>query len=535
MGCAARNFDVAHKFAQAACPGLCVCPVRICFSKKLLVCFLYLVANLFGSRLYCDDTMTHTGSKPNIVVILADDLGYGDLSCYGATTFSTPNIDAMASEGMRFTSGYCSASTCTPTRYSLLTGVYAFRQPGTGVAPPNSPAIIQAGTETLPTILRRAGYQTAVIGKWHLGLGGKAGPDWNHELNPGPLEIGFGHAYILPTTNDRVPQVIVADHFVEHLDPNDPLWVGDKAPSADHPSGLNQRQTLKLDWDIGHNGTIHNGISRIGFYTGGEAARFRDEDLVDHWVDHAVNWIEANHQRPFFLYFASHDIHVPRTPHERFRGKTPHGSRGDAILELDWSVGQIVQTLKRLGIERNTLVVFCSDNGPVLNDGYKDQAVELNGKHRPAGPLSGGKYSVLEGGTRTPFITWWPGTIEKGTSDEIVCTIDFAASFASLIDARIPDGACVDSQNLIDALLGKPNCGRQSLLQQDNTAKNFGYRRGHWKLIFHDQTAKQEAKAKAEYQLFDLGSDLAEKTDVSAQNLDIANKLIAELKICLGK
>ncbi|MFG0335495.1 MAG: sulfatase-like hydrolase/transferase, partial [Maioricimonas sp. JB049] len=345
---------------------------------------------------------------PNIVVIMADDLGYGDVSCYGATALETPNIDRLAREGVRFTSGYCSASTCTPTRYSFLTGTYAFRQDGTGIAPPNSPAIVKPGTETIASLLKQAGYATAVIGKWHLGLGGPDGPDWNGLLKPGPLEIGFDRCYLLPTTNDRVPQVYVENHHVKNLDPADPLWVGMKKPSPDHPTGQTHRDALKMDWSHGHNATIHNGISRIGFYTGGHAARFRDEDLADEWVTQSNEWIEAHKDEPFFLFFSSHDIHVPRMPHERFQGATTLGYRGDAIIQLDWCVGELLDTLDRLELTDDTLVVFCSDNGPVLDDGYKDGAVEMLGDHTPAGPFSGGKYTVREGGTRTPFITRWP-------------------------------------------------------------------------------------------------------------------------------
>ena len=208
-------------------------------------------------------------AKPNIIVIMGDDVGYGDVSCNGAKAITTPNIDALAERGLRFTSGYCSASTCTPTRYSFLTGNYAFRKKGTGIAAPTAPAIIQPETPTIASLLRDAGYNTAVIGKWHLGLGGPNGPDWNGELNPGPLEIGFDTCFLLPTTNDRVPQVFVKDHHVRNLDPNDPLWVGKKNPSPDLPTGVSARDTLKMDWSHGHNQTIHNGISRIGFYTGG--------------------------------------------------------------------------------------------------------------------------------------------------------------------------------------------------------------------------------------------------------------------------
>ena len=235
--------------------------------------------------------LTASGAdKPNIIVIMADDLGYGDVGCYGATAVKTPNIDRLASEGQRFTSGYCSASTCTPTRFSLLTGTYAFRHKGTGIAPPAAPAIIEPGTETIASLLKKAGYQTAVIGKWHLGLGDPA-PEWNGDLKPGPLEIGFDHCLLLPTTNDRVPQVYVNDHRVENLSEKDPLWVGNKIPSPDHPTGITHRSTLKMDWSHGHNDTIHNGISRIGFYTGGTSARFRDEDLADRWVTESAPWI----------------------------------------------------------------------------------------------------------------------------------------------------------------------------------------------------------------------------------------------------
>jgi len=293
--------------------------------------------------------------------------------------------------------------------------------------------VIQPGGATLPSLLKQAGYKTAVIGKWHLGLGAPGqGPDWHGELKPGPLEIGFDFCYLLPTTNDRVPQVHVENHRVKNLDPKDPLWVGDRRPSPNHPTGKTHRNTLKMDWSHGHNQTIHNGISRIGFYTGGETARFRDEDLADEWIQQSRRWIAENNDGPFFLYFASHDIHVPRIPHERFQGKSALGYRGDTILQLDWSVGELMKILEEQGIEENTLIVFCSDNGPVLDDGYKDGAEEQLGLHEPNGPWSGGKYSVLEGGTRTPFITYWKGRIQPGISKEMVCTIDLAASFAAL-------------------------------------------------------------------------------------------------------
>ena len=488
-----------------------------------------------------DPAAEQSVEKPNIIVIMADDLGLGDVSCYGATALETPNIDRLANKGCRFTSGYCSASTCTPTRYSLLTGNYAFRRKGTGIAPPSAPAIIQPGVETVASILKRAGYQTAVIGKWHLGLGSRdqGGPDWNGALKPGPLEIGFDTCFLLPTTNDRVPQVYVKDHHVLNLERSDPLWVGRKKPSEDHPTGKSHRDTLKMDWSHGHNGTIHNGISRIGFYTGGNAARFRDEDLADEWVLQSQQFIESNKDKPFFLFFSSHDVHVPRIPHERFQGKTTLGFRGDSIIQLDWCVGELIDTLDRLELTEKTLIVFCSDNGPVMDDGYQDSALENLGDHRAAGQYSGGKYSVYEGGTRTPFITCWPGTISPTVSDEVVCTIDLCASFAKLTGQSLAEPACVDSLDVMDALLGKAGAeGRDHFVSQNNNGLAMGLRVGNWKLQrYYEKFTKNhivERKLKKtkvpQFQLFDLANDPAEKNNLIAKHPDVADRMKARLK-----
>ena len=477
--------------------------------------------------------------KPNIIVIMADDLGYGDISAYGADSFQTPYIDQLASEGQRFTSGYCSASTCTPTRFSFLTGTYAFRVPNTGIAPPNGPSTIKPGRMTLPSLMQKAGYRTAVIGKWHLGLGGPDGPDWNGELKPGPREIGFDYNFLLPTTNDRVPQVYVENSRVLNLDPKDPLWVGNDKPSDDHPTGITHRDTLKMDWTHGHNSTIHNGISRIGFYTGGHAARFRDEDLADEWVKQSVKWIEANKDEPFFLFFASHDLHVPRIPHERFQGATKLGYRADSIVQLDWCVGELMKALDRLKIAEDTLIVFCSDNGPVMDDGYADLALENLGDHRAAGPYTGGKYSVYEGGTRTPFITRWKGRIEPGVSDQVVSTIDMAASFAAMAGVAIPQDACLDSMNILGALLGEKGAkGRDHLVQQDNgKGGNYGLRVGNWKLQRHDSLRARnvvvekllENTSVPQYQLFDLSKDPQEKSDLFKKRPAVAKRMVAQL------
>lgn len=474
-------------------------------------------------------------NKPNIIVIMADDLGYGDVGCNGATEISTPNIDKLARNGLRFTQGYCSASTCTPTRYSFLTGRYAFRDPGTGVAPPNATARIKPGTETIASLLKRAGYATAVIGKWHLGLGEGEKPDWNGELKPGPLEIGFDHCLLLPTTNDRVPQVYVEDHRVRDLDPSDPLWVSRRNLDG-QPTGKDHPEMLRMKWSHGHNDTIHNGIGRIGFYGGGHSARWRDEDLADEWVKQSKKWISQNKDKPFFLFFAAHDIHVPRMPHERFHGKSGLGFRGDAILELDWCVGELLDTVEKHGLTKNTLIVFCSDNGPVLDDGYVDGAVTQLGDHMPSGQYRGGKYSIYEGGTRTPFVTYWPGRIEPGVSEQVVCTIDLPASMAALAGVKLPAGAVIDSFNVLDALLGKPGAqGRDHLVQQPNNGRRLALRVGDWKLLDHANakpygihTFKKTEPVR--YQLYNLAADPAERHNLAEQHPDRLAAMIDRLQ-----
>jgi arylsulfatase A len=471
--------------------------------RRDLTILLLAVVGLCNSPVRADE-------KPNIIVIMADDLGFGDVGYNGATELETPHIDGLAARGLRFTNGYRSASTCTPTRFSFLTGKYAFRQAGAGIAPPNATALIQPGTETIASIVHKAGYATAVVGKWHLGLRAKPKPDWNGLLKPGPLEIGFDYCFLLPTTNDRVPSVYVENHRVRGLDPKDPLWVGTKRPGPDHPIGKDPvvRATLKMDWSHGHNHTVHNGIGRIGFFTGGHAARWRDEDLADEWVKRSVGWIEQHKNEPFFLFFSSHDIHVPRMPHERFHGKTKLGFRGDAIVQLDWCVGELIRTLDRLSLTKKTLIVFCSDNGPVLDDGYKDGAITKLGKHKPAGKYRGGKYSIYEGGTRTPFITCWPGKIQPGVSNKMVCTVDLAASMAALVGQKLSRDACPDSFNVLPSLLGKPNAkGRDHLIQQPNRGPTLALRMGDWKVLSY-ATAKPIKSLTYENLHFPYGSSL---------------------------
>ncbi len=470
------------------------------------------------------------GERPNVILIMTDDLGYGDVGCYGATAVKTPHIDRLAAEGLRFTSGYASAATCTPTRFATMTGKYAWRQQGTGIAAPNATAIIRPGTVTLPSIMQRAGYATGVVGKWHLGLGEAPGPQWNGQLKPGPLEIGFDYCFLMPTTGDRVPSVYVENHHVVNLEAADPIAVTRKNPDG-QPTGVTHRDTLKMDWSHGHNASIINGISRIGFMTGGHKARWRDEDMADVFTGKAIAFIEEHRREPFFLFFSTHDIHVPRMPHERFQGSTKLGYRGDAIQQMDWCVGQLLEALDRLKLTEKTLVVFCSDNGPVLDDGYKDQAIEKIGDHKPAGPYRGGKYSIYEGGTRTPLITRWPGTIEPGVTDEVVCLVDLPASMAEMTGQTLPESACVDSMNVLPVLLGKEGArGRDHLVEQ---GRGLALRIGDWKLLDHNSAKPVKSltyeKGPGRFELYNLADDPGEKNNLIEKHPDRAEMMKTRL------
>lgn len=456
--------------------------------------------------------------RPSIVLIYADDLGYGDVSAYGATALATPNIDRLAREGVRFTDAHAPAATCTPSRYALLTGQYAWRKRGTNVLPGNAALIIDPSRPTLPSILQRAGYATAVVGKWHLGLGPAGGPDWNHEIRPGPNEVGFDRSFIMAATGDRVPTVFIDNHAVAGLDPSDPIHVSYGQPVGDWPTGRDHPELLRMRPSEGHDQTIVNGVSRIGYMTGGRAALWKDEDMADVFAGQAVSFIEAQQARPFFLYFALHDPHVPRLPHPRFAGTTGLGPRGDAIAEADWSVGRILDTLDRLHLTGRTLVLFTSDNGPVLDDGYQDEAVAKLGAHKPAGPFRGGKYSTFEAGTRVPLIVRWPARVKPGRSDALVAQIDFLASLAALAEQPVPPGAGPDSINTLPALLGRSKKGRTTLVEQGGT---LALRQGRWKYIAPGNGPARNAATNIELgnsrepQLYDLEKDPGEARNLA--------------------
>jgi arylsulfatase A-like enzyme len=471
--------------------------------------------------------------KPNIIIIYADDLGYGDVSCYGATKVNTPNIDRLGKQGLLFTNAHSTSATSTPSRYSLLTGEYAWRKKGTGIATGDATAIIQPGRSTIASVLRKAGYTTGVVGKWHLGLGPAEGADWNGEIKSGPIDIGFDYNFILPATGDRVPCVFVENRRVVGLDPSDPIKVSFKDPILTVPTGKDHPELLKMHPSHGHDMTIVNGISRIGYMSGGKSALWIDEDIADVITGKAVKFMEQNKAKPFFLYFATHDIHVPRVPNQRFAGKSGMGPRGDAILEFDWSVGEIMKTIDNLNLSEKTMIIVTSDNGPVVDDGYKDQAVELLGDHKPAGPLRGGKYSLFDGGTRVVFIVRWNGKIKPGITDVLFSQIDLMGSFASLTGQALLNDDAPDSFNNMNALLGKSKTGREWLIEHSGRLTII---KGDWKFIEPGQGAKLQINTNTETgndpepQLYNLKTDPGEKINIATQNPLIVKELTDMLK-----
>jgi len=464
--------------------------------------------------------------KPNIIFILTDDVGYGDLGCYGATHVKTPNLDRLAKQGMRFTDAHSTASVCTPTRFAFMTGQYAWRQPGTGIAAGNAPALIQPGTTTVASMLKSAGYKTGVVGKWHLGLGDGPKTDYNGEIKPGPLELGFDYAFIIPATGDRVPCVFVENHRVVGYDPADPIQVSFGQKIGNEPTGLDPDVKLKIQGGPGHKDTVVNGIPRIGFMTGGKAARWVDEDIADTLAAKAVKFIEANKSGPFFLYFTPHDIHEPMVPHPRFRGTSDCGWRGDVIHELDWTVGEVTAALDRLKIADNTLIIFASDNGGAIKNTYDDGTNPLHGRQAPNGKLRGNKGGLYEGGHRVPFIARWPGRIAAGgTSAQLMAHVDALATFASLTGQELPSGAGPDSFNVLPALLGGNTGGREHLVLQNNNQAPLALRQGDWVLI-----ARGARPQVAGVELYNLAEDLAQTTNRAANKAARVTEMFARLE-----
>jgi arylsulfatase A-like enzyme len=464
---------------------------------------------------------------PNIVIILADDLGYGDLGCYGASKVKTPNIDRLAREGMRFTDAHSPASVCTPSRYNLMTGRYCWRTwAGHGTVWANDPMLIEEDRTTVASLLRDAGYQTACIGKWHLGFGKPGtpgwddllGPDFNRELRPGPLEVGFESFFGMPAVGQH-PNIFIENRRVVGLDPRDPIrFINDPRPAYQVPY-LRRPRTAPTNLQL----------------ASGQSAEYAFEDAAITLTNRAVAYLEKHAGKPFFLYLAHRNIHSPIRPNARFRGTSAIGPYGDFIHELDWSVGEVLAALERLQLAENTLVIFSSDNGAVEGSGKRVDHPDIRG-HRINGPLRGKKTEVYEGGHRVPFLVRWPGRVRPGTqSDQLLALTDLLATFADLTGRPLPQGAGEDSFSFLPVLLGAGDATvLRTNLVNDSMMGLYALRQGRWKLIlgqggggYYPKEAELPAPNRSELpgQLYDLKEDIGEAQNLFSRHPEIVERL----------
>ncbi|SEF49128.1 Arylsulfatase A [Algoriphagus boritolerans DSM 17298 = JCM 18970] len=506
-------------------------------NSSFMNCLACLAAILLWTRCQSKESTKETEAKlPNIVVIYMDDLGYGELSAYGATELQTPNMDRLANEGMKFTNAYASSATCTPSRYALLTGVYPWRNENAKILPGTAPLLIDVDQMTIPKMLKTKGYHTSIVGKWHLGLG-DGNVDWNQKVSPGPNEVGFDYSYIMAATQDRVPTVYIENGHVVGLEKDDPILVDYENNFEGEPTGKDNPELLKMMWHHGHNNSIVNGIPRIGFMKGGENAKWIDEDMADEFLGKAQDYIRGrkNESAPFFLYYAFQQPHVPRTPHPRFVGASGMGPRGDVILEADWCIGEFMKTLEDEGFLENTLVIFSSDNGPVLNDGYYDDAVEKLGNYKPSGPFRGGKYSLFEGGTRISFVTYWKGKIKPGVSEALVSQLDLLTSLSKLVGSNI---ATEDSMDMLAVLMGESTAGREEVILEATT--RTALRSGDYVMIPPyegpkiNQFVNIELGNDSEYQLYNIKEDPGQNMNLASSQPEVLERLVKRFEELRG-
>lgn len=476
--------------------------------------------------------------KPNIIVINADDLGYGDLSCYGATLVRTPNIDRIATEGRRFTDAHSSSAVCSPSRYGLLTGRYPLRKNFWGPAGVREPLTIDTSYTTLASLLDSAGYETAIIGKWHLGFG-ESEPNWNGELKPGPLELGFDYYFGTPTVNSGPPYVYVENHHVVGLDPDDPFEYRKDSVTKRYPE--------------------KGGYNQIG--GAAKAHRLYVDDMIGTTLKNkATEWLDLQSKdNPFFLYFSTTNIHHPFTPAPQFVGTSDCGLYGDFIHELDWMVGEILDKLDEKEFTKNTLVIFTSDNGGMLHvTGQK----AWKAGHRMNGKLLGYKFGAWEGGHRVPFLARWPGKIPAHTiSTHLISQIDLLATFSAIVDLPLEDGQGLDSVNQLSNFteeLDEPI--RKDLVITPNSPKHLSFRKDNWVYIPLQGSGGFQGTKPGDHllagppalqfagrnnsdiingsyrpnaphaQLYDLETDPFQSTNIIAQNPEKAEELAALLE-----
>lgn len=398
--------------------------------------------------------------RPNVLLINVDDLGYGDIGVYGAKLVNTPNMDQLAEEGTIFTDFHSASAVCSPSRYALITGTYPARRDLFGALFLREPLHVDTARLTIAKVMKQAGYSTAAIGKWHLGFGSEKPLDWNKPLKPGPLELGFDYYFGVPVLNSHPPFVYVENHHVFGYDPEDPFEYGKQAATKWFPEKF--------------------GLGEIG---GARAAHdaYKDSQVGTTILNKAIDYIKEPRENPFFLYLATTNIHHPFTPAPRFIGSSKAGLYGDFIHELDWMIGELMNTLSDKGLADNTLVILTSDNGGMLNQG--GQAAYSAG-HRMNGPLLGFKFDAWEGGHRVPFIVRWPGKVPAGKVSQMLAgNVDLLATMAALTGQDTLAEKAPDSHNMLPAILGENEPVRDYLVIAANNRKHLSIRKGPWMYI----------------------------------------------------
>jgi len=463
------------------------------------------------------ETLAADPARPNVVLILADDYGWGSAGCFGASSeLKTPNLDRLAREGRRFTHAYAPGSVCSPTRYGLMTGRYYWRTSVKDgeVLPGNAPLHIETNRLTLASLCKSQGYRTAAFGKWHLGMGTEPRrTDWSGNLAPGPLEIGFDHFFGMGSNPWNGPHSFIENREVLGKIPGQPVIV----------SG-----------------------NREGATTSGIKQPWRESEIMQTLTAKVVGWIEQQERdKPFFAYYAPNAVHRPVAPNEKFTG-SPYGIYGDFIQELDWSVGEVLQALDRRNLVGNTIVIFTSDNGGVVNRNNTEVAVAMDAGLAINGPLRGGKHDVWEGGFREPFLVRWPGKVPAGTvSDQVICLTDLLATLASILNVRLPKGAAEDSFDVSRAFTeAKPGLPVRDHVILQAADATYAIRMGDWKLVERTETpafeprnrkkadaAAKKAKAAPKHdELFNLREDPSEARDVFSAHAERARQLKQRLQ-----
>ncbi len=479
-------------------------------------------------------TLLAQSQLPNIVIVLADDLGYGDPTCYQAESkIPTPNIDRLAGEGMRFTDAHTPSSVCSPTRYGLLTGRYAWRtELKRGVLAPWDRPLIEADRLTLPAMLKTQGYATACIGKWHLGwewqrktdapdlpeiiLGRNIRKervllgqwiDFERQIGEGPITRGFDH-YFGDDVPNYPPYTFIEDDRVVSL------------PSKPKPKGMfgNPGPAVE-DWDL--------------------------SAVMPTLADRAVAWLDdraEDKETPFFLYMPLTAPHTPIAPLKRFKGKSRAGPYGDFVYQVDWTLGRVLKALDRNGQSKNTIVIFTSDNGSPMRNGKRMSgptgSLVKDFAHNPSGPLRGMKGDIWEGGHRVPFVVRWPGKVAASTkSKALICLTDLFRTFAAIAKKEIPATTAEDSCDLLPLWRDHTKAGRESIVHHALNG-TFALRKGHWKLItnnlgsggFTQPTRVRPMQGQAPGQLYDLSKDLGETDNRYAAESERVDDLLALLK-----